>query len=125
MLFSVFVEIKRDFLFMEKRKKKTKFYKTFSLLLVDLNVGFSECDHLGEDWSYVEILHFVPLIRRFMKNMSAISAFGRFTVMHDVGDEVVASFFVVGFVLHCKNVTEIDVSVEEQINYVHIKFLMF
>lgn len=81
-----------------------------SLLLVNLNVSFGERDHLGQDGSDVQVLHLVPLVGRLVENVSAVSSFAGLPVMNDVGDQVVAGFFMRLLVGRCEDVTEIDVS---------------
>lgn len=80
-----------------------------SLLLIDLNVSFGQRNHLRQDRCHVEVLHLVPLIRGLVEDVRSIRSLRRLTVVHDVGDEVVPSLFVVLLVRCGEDVTEIDV----------------
>jgi len=92
-------------------KRQLVVYFQLLLLFIDLNVSFSQRDHLRQNAGDVKILHFVPLIGGFVENVSAISSFSWLAVMHNVGHQVVASLLVLVLVFGCQDVTKVNVSV--------------
>jgi hypothetical protein len=105
---------------------ETKILFSFrTLLLVNLNVGLGECDHLRENVSDVKILHFEPLISRLVENVTSIGPFSWLAVVHNVCNQIVSSLGVIGFVLWCKNVTEIHVPKSKKICLTHVSISKF